>query len=356
MLLREKSIQIIKENQANNGAFVASPNFKNYKFCWLRDGSFIAFAMDLAGEYQSAEEFFNWVNRTVKRYSYKVETLLTKKQKGETIDPREFLPTRYTMNGLEAGDDWTNFQLDGYGTWLWALAVHIKITERNELLFEFSESIKTTISYLTTFWDTPNFDCWEEFGDKIHTATLACIFGGLKSINYYLQEREIDDCLASISGFIKENCIINSHLTKYVGTDNIDASLLWACLPFDLFRYDDEIMKNTVREIETQLLHGGGVHRYPEDNYYGGGEWLLLSSWLGWYYCKVGKIDDASHILNWVESHADNNGNMPEQVVEHPNNESYIEQWVERWGQIAKPLLWSHAMYLVLLTEIEANI
>ena len=28
----------------------------------------------------------------------------------------------------------------------------------------------------------------------------------------------------------------------------------------------------------------GGVYRYREDVYYGGGEWILLSAWLGWYY------------------------------------------------------------------------
>ena len=35
----------------------------------------------------------------------------------------QYLPTRYTLDGeLEPEvDDWPNFQLDGYGTWLWAL-------------------------------------------------------------------------------------------------------------------------------------------------------------------------------------------------------------------------------------------
>ncbi len=206
MLLRQKSIQVIKENQADNGAYIACPNFENYQFCWLRDGSFIAYAMDLVGEQQSAEKFFYWVNQTVKQYGYKVATLLVKKENGENIDHQEFLPTRYTMNGLEAGDNWTNFQLDGYGTWLWALAEHIAITGKNELLSEFSESIHTIISYLTAFWDTPNFDCWEEFGDKVHTATLACIFGGLKKINSDLHDRKITECLAAISRFIQKNC------------------------------------------------------------------------------------------------------------------------------------------------------
>jgi GH15 family glucan-1,4-alpha-glucosidase len=351
--LKQYSIQIIKENQTDNGAFIACPNFDNYKFCWLRDGSFIAYAMDRVGEYQSAEKFLVWVHQTIKGYRHKVETLLVKRQNGQKINIDDYLPTRYTVDGFESHDDWTNFQLDGYGTWLWALSEHIQFTGARELIDKFRESIDITVVYLNHFWNTPNYDCWEEFGDKIHTATLACIYGGLKSINQYLDRPDIAELLATISGFIKEHCVVDGKLTKFIGVKNVDASLLWVGLPFGIFSCHDEIFADTVHEIETRLLHGEGVHRYPEDTYYGGGEWLLLSAWLGWYYCNTGQWELARSILNWVEKQADQSGNMPEQVIQHVNDPSFIQPWKERWGPVAKPLLWSHAMYLVLLTEIQ---
>jgi hypothetical protein len=40
---------------------------------------------------------------------------------------------------------------------------------------------------------------------------------------------------------------------------------------------------------------------------------------------------------------------LPEQVPQTLNNEAYYQPWVERWGKIAQPLLWSHAMYLLLV-------
>ena len=46
MDLYHRSIDIIKENQAASGAYVASPSFPTYHYCWLRDGSYIAYAMD----------------------------------------------------------------------------------------------------------------------------------------------------------------------------------------------------------------------------------------------------------------------------------------------------------------------
>jgi len=29
------------------------------------------------------------------------------------------------------------------------------------------------------------------------------------------------------------------------------------------------------------------MHRYADDTYYGGGEWVLLATWLGWYYVEA---------------------------------------------------------------------
>jgi GH15 family glucan-1,4-alpha-glucosidase len=40
------SVAAILRNQHPSGAIVASPDFSQYQYCWLRDGSFIAHALD----------------------------------------------------------------------------------------------------------------------------------------------------------------------------------------------------------------------------------------------------------------------------------------------------------------------
>jgi len=35
-------------------------------------------------------------------------------------------------------------------------------------------------------------------------------------------------------------------------------------------------------------------------------------------------------------------------VPHHLNDESFFEPWRKQWGEIAQPLLWSHANYLIL--------
>ena len=59
--LAATSIRSMLDHQVGSGAFVASRDFAPYRYSWLRDGSFIAFALDLAGEREAAERFHRWV-------------------------------------------------------------------------------------------------------------------------------------------------------------------------------------------------------------------------------------------------------------------------------------------------------
>jgi GH15 family glucan-1,4-alpha-glucosidase len=108
-----------------------------------------------------------------------------------------------------------------------------------------------------------------------------------------------------------------------------------------------------MQAIEDDLHQpGGGVYRYKADVFYGGGEWLLLTAWLGWYYALIGKIVQAKSLLAWIESHADSDGCMAEQVSDHILNPSSFKPWFKKWGPVASPLLWSHAMYIILVNAI----
>jgi GH15 family glucan-1,4-alpha-glucosidase len=105
--------------------------------------------------------------------------------------------------------------------------------------------------------------------------------------------------------------------------------------------------RRTIEWIERDLVHGG-VHRYASDTYYGGGEWLLLTAWLGWCYLEAGEPGRARELLAWIESRAGQDGSMPEQVPEALIDPPSYDAWLQRWGPVADPLLWSHAMYLIL--------
>lgn len=350
--LRNRSIAVIRSGQSASGAYVASPNFETYHYSWLRDGSSIAYAMDRAGQHDSALAFHRWVDGTLKPLSHKVDVLEAKTEAGEVIDASDWLHCRYTLDGREGQADWGHFQLDGYGAWLWALVQHIKAVGSPALLVEFEGSVDLVVRYLLSFWNLPNYDCWEENGAEVHASTFACLYGGLRAINEYRQDARIDRTCQAIHAYVVEHFVHQGRLTKFADGTSVDANLLWASVPYGLLAPDSPIMVATVAELERRCLNGG-LHRYPEDTYYGGGQWLLLTAWLGWYYLQVGRVAEARNLMRWVEDQADENGEMTEQVTTVVNDPSMVQHWVDNWGPVAKPLLWSHAMYLILDAELD---
>jgi GH15 family glucan-1,4-alpha-glucosidase len=347
MNLYTHSINLILAHQHRDGAYVASPTFDTYAYGWLRDGSFIAHAMDRVGQTASAAAFHRWVGRVMQHYDGKLADLTARHLAGEPVGLDEQMHTRFTLDGRESDAEWTNFQLDGYGTWLWALCDHLRRDDDAGLYAELRSGVVRLVAYLRAFWDSPCYDCWEEFDDKVHTATLAAIYGGLRAIGDYDPALADDGTAEAIRAFVRERCVVDGYLCKYVGSDLVDGSLLMVAAPYGLLSPDDPIMQATVAKIERDLLRGG-VYRYLQDVYYGGGEWLLLAAWLGWHYAEAGAPARAQELLAWVAAQAAPDGSLPEQVSVHLLAPEHYQGWVERWGPVASPLLWSHAMYLTL--------
>jgi GH15 family glucan-1,4-alpha-glucosidase len=99
------------------------------------------------------------------------------------------------------------------------------------------------------------------------------------------------------------------------------------------------------RDVLVELQSSLGYHRHADDEYYGGGEWPVLAGLTGWAR-RVHGVDPAPQ-LEWFEAQAQPDGALPEQTGERLRPERYAP-WVERWGPPARPLLWSHAMFLIL--------
>ncbi|CAN7440743.1 glycoside hydrolase family 15 protein [Paenibacillus sp. LjRoot153] len=350
------SKDIIKLNQHPSGGYVASPLFSTYSYSWLRDGTFIANAMDCVGETKSAEQFYRWVHRVLKDKRPRLTELMRKHENREWIDRSEFLGTRYHLDGRDDLSEWGHFQLDGYGAWIWGLVEHIRLTGHTTLLEEFRESIEITVDYVMTFWHYPNFDCWEEYPEYVHPATLACLYGGLKALGELEERPALIEKAELIRHFIHTHAVHDGRFVKSIHCVNevwqpalfgVDASLMWLALPFGVCEPDDPIMLRTVGAIEADLKHDG-IGRYIEDRYYGGGEWLLLTAWYGWIQLELGNRDEANRCLAWIASKADELGRLPEQVDDHLRESAVYAEWIEKHGDPALPLLWSHAMFLVL--------
>lgn len=378
MDLYQHSIRVILQSQSSSGAYVASPAFSSYAYCWLRDGSFIAYAMDQVGKYESAGAFFRWAARVIERYASKVERAIARVEKGKPLGKDDYLHTRYTLDGQETADHWWDFQLDGYGTWLWAVAEHIALTKDTALAKEVAASVATTVRYLSRLWMLPCYDCWEEHASYLHPHTLAAIYGGLRGAAAVFGQ-DTAATTSAIRRFVLTHGCRNGRLVKSfttgtmphaalreqqrvyhddgetAGITNIpEASLIGAATPYGLLSPGDPIMQATIAGIEKALHRpGGGVYRYRGDTYYGGGEWIVLAAWLGWHYAGSGQAAQARQLLAWIEAQADAAGHLPEQVSDHLLAPERYAEWEARWGVVATPLTWSHAMYLILVESLK---
>ena len=219
MDLRARSVEVILAGQSPSGGYVACPNFEVYRYSWLRDGCFIADAMREVGEVESADRFFDWCARVV------------------LARPTGPWDARYTLDGEPDTSAWPKLQTDGLGLLLWALRrrgdTRAGTTRRS-----------TSARGSSCTGREPCIDWWEE-REGIHASTLWCIGDGLDS----------DE--------IRREALARAD-------DRLDASQLFIGTP------------ELVARVEEPLVSpGGGVRRNLDDEYYGGGEWLLLTAMLG---------------------------------------------------------------------------
>jgi GH15 family glucan-1,4-alpha-glucosidase len=384
--LVSRSIDVISTHQSPSGAYPASPTFSAYRgYAWLRDGAFIAEGMSRAGQVAGASAFHAWCAGVIGARHAQVEDLVSRARAGLPVSAAEMLPTRFTLEGGDGADEWWDHQLDGYGTWLWALAGH---TARHGVRVPGAdEAVRVAARYLTWFWNQPCYDWWEEHVGQRHVSTLGALYAGLRAAvtGGTLSGGEAaaaSEAVAEIGALVAEQGVAPAgHLRKWLpsaqgavpaepdgpvaplhdlhaeglGGDAVDASLLACVAPFGLYPVDHPVAVATVAEVERQLARDGGVHRFRADTFYGGGRWLLLAGFLGLNHAAAGRRAEALRYLDWMAAQADEAGALPEQVSDVLLAPRRLPEWLQRWGPVARPLLWSHGMYLMLADALEVR-
>jgi GH15 family glucan-1,4-alpha-glucosidase len=287
------SRDVLRAGQAESGAYVASPEFAVYRYAWLRDGGFCAYAMDLLGEHDSAARFHLWVAAAVEAQCDRIEELIARLGTGDEPSPAEMLPARFALDGRPeaSGDEaWPNFQLDGYGIWLWALEQHLGDGASRPLL---ARAVDLCARYLAATWRVPCWGCWEEFDDGQHASTLAAIAAGFDAAARLLGDPSYNGLAAQVRRQLVNGFVSGDRFKRCASDDRVDGSLLWLAIPFLTLPLSDERMGNTVEAVRAGLVGpGGGVYRYRGDSYYGGGQWILLTCWLGWLDALAGRRDE----------------------------------------------------------------
>ena len=349
-----RSLRLLRETQHTDGAWPASPGFEPYRYSWFRDGSFIAEGASVAGLTVEAEAFHRWCAAVLLREQPAVLRVAAALADGVEVADPALLPARYNLDGTRHEDDWWNFQVDGYGTWLWALERHLGRTGGTGGA-AYGEAIEVAVRYLLATGRRTCRDWWEENRDQVHVTTLAGVAAGLRSaVRLGILPADLADAASSCADAAVEDIlregVRDGHLVKWLGGDAVDGSLLAVAALYDVLPVDSPVTVATVRLVEEQLLDCG-VHRYAADTFYGGGQWPVLACLLAWHHARAGSDRRAAELLDWVVSTADEDLLLPEQVAPllAPG---VLEEWLERWGPSAHPLVWSHGMFLAVAAQL----
>lgn len=348
--LARESIDLILKWQDECGSYVASPTFSQYGYAWLRDGAFCALAMHVSGYPQSARKFHEWVGTAVLTYENLFTEARLRLKDGKRVLAENAPPTRFHLDGsveIDHHEVWPNYQLDGYGTWLAVLS-----QTQTEYSGSLLDAVRTVADFLALAWSSPSYDCWEEGGDLLHGSTLLAVAGGLKAAAGITGDPSYLTEFEKILKILERDFVVGGHFVKHIGDPRIDASLAWASLPHNVYESSNSIVRGTVEAIKKVLRNPqGGVKRYIGDSYYGGGDWVLLEGLLAWNEATCGNREFWEKSRSWFASIADENYLLPEQILSNVQEPTMVSQWEERWGATAHPLLWSHAMYLLMLHE-----
>lgn len=349
------SIALLLNAQTEHGAIPASTVHEVYRYAWLRDGSWCAYSLDRSGHGDAAGAWHEWVAATLVAHTDRMRRATAAALAGN-VDPRVMLPARYTLDGdaeSPADEEWPNFQTDCYGLWLWAAANHIGRGGR--LTNRVTEAIGLVVQYLLAVGHQPCYDCWEEHPGNRHTSSLAAVAAGLRDAGPLIGVSTASTRAEELLGMITSAAhTLAGGLVRYPGDTRVDGSLLWLGPPFNVLPVDGDLYRTTYRRIVDELYRpGGGVRRYLGDTFYGGSQWILLAASLGWAALRRGDHDLAQALIAWIESAANDQGHLPEHVTDHVQSPHMRAYWRQRWGPTATPLLWSHAMHIVLRDELD---
>jgi glucoamylase len=335
----KRSLLVLKLlSDKNHGGIIAAPCMEpEYRFCWPRDATYVAYAFDRCGFHQESEKFYKWCKRAQ--------------------EPEGGLYQRYFIEAKIRGPCWSS-QIDEIATVIWGIGEHFDLTKDRGFLKSLWTTIKKAADFMCTKMDPKtslieSVGLWEEkFGS--HLYSNAAVYNALKTsskIAKILDENNLSEKWNVSAEKIKISLLElawDSPKNQFIKTfsprdETLDVSLIGLTYPFEVLPAQDKMMRKTALAIEQTFNYEiGGIGRYSGDTYYGGNPWVLSTLWLALYYEKLKDINRTEKLIKWAIDHATEHDLLSEQV--NKSNGSSIS---------AVPLAWSHAFFILAILDLD---
>jgi GH15 family glucan-1,4-alpha-glucosidase len=283
----------------------------DYRICWLRDATFTLYALSIAGYYDEARAWRQWLLRAIAGEPAKMQIMYgLRGERRLTEFGVSWLPGYQNSAPVRIGNAaHEQFQLDVYGEVMDAFYA----ARKQKLDFESeSEAVaRTLMEFLETAWKEPDEGIWEVRGPRrhfTHSKMMAWVaadravklsekFGTEGPVDRWRKLR--DEIRADVleRGFnSRRNAFV-----QYYGCDLLDASLLLMPLIGFLPAKDPRVM-STVAAIERDLMSDGLIKRYQSSPKVDGlppgeGTFLACSFWYADNLALMGRTDEAREVF-----------------------------------------------------------
>ena len=349
---------------AANDSDVVNFNRDTYSYMWPRDGSLVAYALDMAG-YRFTADFYNFCAKIMEKdgyflHKYTPSGSLASSWHPWVKDNKPQLPIQEDETALVIWALWNHFQTFRDIEFIRPL-YHSLIKKAGDFMMEYRHP-KTGLPL-------PSFDLWEE-RQGVLTFTASTVYGGLTAAANFAAafgETDLEQEYREGAKAVREGMdrylylpsekrfarMIQIHKDGSIEVDAaIDASL-YGIFAFGAYDPADERVANTMNQIYEKLwlkTEVGGLARYENDSYYRqseetpGNPWFVTTLWLAQYYIAIAKsgaeLKRAMDLLEWVADHALPSGVLAEQI--HPYTHEPLS---------VSPLTWSHGTFIIAVQE-----
>jgi len=328
---------------APSGALVAAPTAAlpeqvggernwDYRFTWIRDGSFSVYALLGLGFTEEAAAFTDWLRDRASEQagSSSGPLKIMYRVDGSSDLTEETLPhlegwrgSRPVRIGNGAADQ---LQLDIYGEAMDALY----LASRNgvQLTHQSWREIANFIDWLCEHWDQPDEGIWETRGGRqdflygrIQTwvafdraVRMASTRGRPANINRWTTER--DAVYNEVFGRGWNQKV--SAFTQHYGSDVLDSALLM--MPLQGFiAPQDPMWLDTLRAIDSTLVSDSLVYRYdpaasPDGLAGNEGTFSLCTFWYAEALARAGRLEEAQLVFEKMHTYANPLGLYSEEI------------------------------------------
>lgn len=380
----KRSLLVLKTQIDHGGAIIAANDSDvseratdNYSYQWMRDGSFVANALDLAGYPEITRSYFHFCAKVMHEKGYFLQKYNPDGTLGSSWHPRwdnyrkvEMVPIQEDETALVLWALWKNFE-KYHDIELIREMYHILVVPCADFMAAFRDD--------ATKLPRSSWNLWED-RRGVHTFTCATVVAGLragvsmarlfaddeKAGDY---EKAADEIVIGMAEHLYNPTLGRFNRSLQANGDDsltpdptVDASL-FGVFYFDCFDVNDEMVAGTMKAIDDILCNKtafGGIARFENDGYMRvsdsvtGNSWFICTLWMADYHiAKATKVDElapALDILKWTAERALPSGVLAEQVNPLTGEELSVS-----------PLTWSHSTfvatlqtYLKKLSELEA--